>query len=173
MQLQEELRFELETQKLNFWCWASVSSGVRNYIASSTGTKITQCDVAKLVFPGAKDCTDTAVVDHPTDLIPPLRTVVDQLGWSLIVKMGTPPLTFDEIRSEIDLGHPIAGHILWLGGSGHYLVICGYRESDSGLRQLIISDPLFPDALVDFEDFCTNYQSEGTWDQAVVLERKS
>lgn len=167
-----ELRFELDTQQLHNWCWAAVAAGIHNYLANQS-PQLEQCKAAATLLPHANPCSptpDLTKVDVPQRLDLALGAAIHPLGWS-VKPVVHGPLTFEQVKEEIDNGRPIGACIVWEFGQGaHFNVICGYRESSTG-NQLFVSDPFFVDSQVDYEEFVTNYQGEGTWHQTILISK--
>ena len=40
----------------------------------------------------------------------------------------------------------------------------------NGDRQVLVSDPLFPDSIVDYDEFVSAYQSAGHWTGTILLQ---
>jgi hypothetical protein len=154
-------RFELETQEKREWCWASVSAGVHGYFSGQAG--VTQCEVARRLL-GKDCCNDPDSCDSPQRL----EAALEAIGTK--VQVHPSRLDFEHLKLEIDAGRPVCARIGWFDGGGHFVVLYGYRESKDGDRQVLVSDPLFPDSIVDYEEFVSAYQSAGHWAGTILLQ---
>ena len=155
-------RFELETQEKRQWCWAAVSAGIHGYFSGQAS--LTQCEVARRLL-GKDCCEDPDSCNSPQRL----QAALEAIGTKVEVHSGR--LDFQHLKLEIDAGRPVCVRIAWFDGGGHFAVLYGYRESKPGGRQVLVSDPLFPDSIVDYEEFVSAYQSAGQWTGTILLQR--
>jgi hypothetical protein len=69
--------------------------------------------------------------------------------------------------------------IRWWNGSGHFVVISGYRRTADGHDSVEISDPWHENVLIPFEEFSHSYRSEGrpngggTWSHTYPVRRRN
>jgi hypothetical protein len=154
-------RFELDTQQKRQWCWAAVSAGVHGYFSGQAA--LSQCDVAQRLL-GKNCCQDPDACDSPQRL----EAALEAIGAKVHVQPGR--LDFQHLKAEIDAGRPVCARIGWFDGGGHFVVLYGYRESKSGGRQVLVSDPLFPDSIVEYDEFVSAYQAGGHWTGSYLLQ---
>jgi hypothetical protein len=155
------LDVEIPQQALTEWCWAAVTVGIA---AAYRDTTETQCQVASRVC-NSLCCPDG---DNPDSCNLPL----EQLELAL-KNHGRPPSTDslhrqkDFVIAQINAGLPIAVFIDWgTGGSGHYLVIRGYRIMRDGAFDLHVCDPHIPSvaaAPLPFAHVLSYFHQQGTW----------
>jgi hypothetical protein len=183
-----KLNFKIEIQEQSEWCWAAVAASINKYF--DPASTLQQCDVANKVLP--KDypgqdlpdsdcpccchcCCEPEKCDKPAQLEVALQQV------HKFRKILLRPLTFEEIQREIDAGRPIGVAITWESGNspepnsrnpnppGHFVVLRGYRELTSGLRQVYVGDPLNPSSLVDVDEFTLAYYGDGVWTASYLV----
>jgi len=149
---------------LTEWCWAAVTVG----IAEAYGdTMEMQCDVASRV----KHCScclpdvDFDCCNKPAD---DLETPLDSHCGTVF----TCPMhrTSDFVKKRIKDGSPIAVRIDWGDGSGHFIVIRGYRVMPKPLGfELHVCDPDLPgmSTPMPFANVLSYYgQAKGFWERS-------
>jgi papain like cysteine protease AvrRpt2 len=158
--------FQIEKQREDLWCWAAVSASVDHYFFPAS--TFTQCKVAGKVLNRANCCADPDLCNDKATL----QDALDAVGRLRDTRIG--PLSFEDIRREIDAFLPIGVRIGWRGGGGHFVVISGYSESPSGAQLVDVADPLFPNSTMYYDDFVSAYQtgvtSGGEWTATFLLE---
>lgn len=85
----------------------------------------------------------------------------------------TKPLDFDAVRSEIDAGRPVCALIKWLDSQGqvtqrgHFIAINGYRVTPAQKEFVSITDPIYGESEVAFEQFASTHggyrDGRGVW----------
>src|SRR5689334_4339996 len=114
-----KLPLDVPVQALTLWCWAACAVGVADYFGVHSWT---QCQVASAVT--GRSCCPSGSGCNSREKLSDALHQVDHL-----LKLENRRLSFDEIRSEIDAGLPVAIRILWSADRrGHFLVIHGYTE---------------------------------------------
>ena len=174
---QKRLHFRIQMQEQSEWCWAAVAASVERYF--NPASTMQQCDVANKVLPKefpnerlpqsdcgccCQCCCDPDACNRPAELEIALRQVYK---WRNTLKR---PLTFDEIRREIDRGRPVGVGITWDSGGGHFVVVRGYRLLRSGERQVYVADPLNASGLVDIDEFTLAYYGDGAWTETDLVQ---
>src|SRR5689334_20453365 len=154
--------FDMRAQILREWCWAGVSGSIEHHY--DPATDLTECKIAAAEL-HLSCCDSRQQCNRVHRLDPPL----ERLG-RLRAKPIFRPISFDEVRQEIDAGRPIAVRVGWHDGGGHFLVIFGYHVTQSGLRQVILGDPFYGDSRTSYDLFCTSYQGSGTWTDTFLLK---
>jgi hypothetical protein len=122
------------------WCWAASGQMIMSFLA---GSNITQCQEASNYF-GNSSCCNSPTPDACVNGAWPQ---FDQYGFSFqrTAQQGTGgvPLTWDELRQEIDAGRPVAFSYHFLSGGGHMMVARGYQVM-SGKNYVMVNDPWPP-----------------------------
>jgi hypothetical protein len=151
--------FRIQTQQQDQWCWAAVSSSISSYYSASSTWS--QCEVASHVLqrrccgnPGRHNVA--ARLQHALGVVGRLKGIV----------RGS--LAFDDIRTELLRGNPIAARIEWRDGGGHFVIIRGCHER-SGVQFLSIADPFFPDSIQRYERFVRSYRGAGQWSDTFLV----
>jgi hypothetical protein len=147
--------FHMEPQQKDQWCWAAVTLSVERYY--SPRSQLTQCAIARGVL-GFSCCSNPDRCNHPAKL----QDALSGIG-RLIGEPTSGPMSFTHIRQRLDEGRPICLRIGWHGGGGHFVIICGYGLSRSGVELVDVEDPLFGPATVTYDEFISNYRSSGRW----------
>lgn len=123
----------LRGQEQSNWCWAASGQMVMNTL----GASVTQCDEVNRRY-GRTDCCNT-----------PTPSACNQTGWPEPDRYGftfrttsDAPLTWAQVKEEIHCGgRPFAFSWHWPGGTGHMMVVTGYK-TDMGTNYMYVSDPL-------------------------------
>jgi hypothetical protein len=123
-----------------------------------------QCQIANKVLKRKDCCAAPIPCNEPQVLAELLQTIG---AWRTTLNR---PLTFDEVRQEIDADRPLCVRIEWPSGGGHAVVIRGYRVLASGALQVYVADPLYPSSLVDFDEFTFSYYGDGEWVETELLQ---
>ena len=135
LQLNEQILNIREIRQLaNNWCWAA--SG--EMVLSHYNQAVRQC----------KQVSDRLGNDRCCDLV--INQECDQTGWPdfqrynlRFQKTSKQALTWDQIKTEIACKrNPIAFSWAWAGGgTGHMMVIKGFRSVD-GVNWVLVNDPM-------------------------------
>ena len=150
--------FEMQHQERTLWCWAAVAVSVHNFLDEGNET---QADLAGKVLGG--DCTQSNACDTGADLGLALKVVGN---WK---ETRNTPLTFESIKQWIDAGLPICVKITWYDGSGHAIVIDGYREW--GQTQLVhAQDPLYGPSWQLYDELVQDYPPGGSWQGTYLIK---
>jgi hypothetical protein len=150
------------------WCWSAVSVSVDHYF--SPESEWTQCKVAKAVQHNSDCCSEPNDCNEGAALSTALHTV------KRFKKLQNGPLEFEQIKDEIDGGHPVCCRIAWRAGGAHFVILWGYRELNSGVQQVEVADPFFADSIVSYDQFVTAYGSidqpgGGEWTHTYLTQR--
>jgi Papain-like cysteine protease AvrRpt2 len=151
----KQLAFDMQTQTQSNWCWAATATSVSHfYWFLSTWT---QCLVANGEL-GRSDCCNSSV---PSACNVPwyLDRVLTRTNNFVSI---TGPVTFQQVRDEIDAGRLVGARIGWSGGGGHFMVIYGYSLV-VGTEYFDIDDPIYGKSHLTVSDYSSNYQGSGTW----------
>ena len=98
-----------------------------------------------------------------------LEAALEAIGTKVQVHPGRLDFKHAETLRSMRAGRSVSGSA-WFDGGGHFAVLYGYRESKHGDRQVLVSDPLFPDSIVDYDEFVSAYQSAGHWTGTILLQ---
>jgi hypothetical protein len=147
-------------QQTNVWCWAAASEMVLRYY----GRSYSQCDILStwLAYP----CCSPFGIDPLCQVAAPdMYTIRDTIAYfGGPTSSVTGPLTFAQIRSEIDAGRPII--LGYLGSfAGHVVVIYGYEETSA---QVLIHDPYYGTFQVPYAATFT-YSGQLVWSTSIVF----
>jgi hypothetical protein len=151
----KQLDFNMEAQTQSNWCWAATATSVSHFYWFLSNW--TQCLVANAEL-NLKGCCKSPVpgaCNVPWFLD---RALTQTKNFVSI----TGPITFQQVRTEIDAGRPVGARIGWSGGGGHFMVIYGY-SSIAGTDYLDIDDPIYGKSHLTVADFSSNYQGSGSW----------
>ena len=146
-------RYPLDEQQGDKLCWAAVALSVDKYF--DPGSSNTQCSVAGAVL-GRGCCPDPEVGCNEVEFLEKALDKVNRLAsWPT-----AGPLSFTEIKDSINQRIPICVRIEWRGGGeGHFVVICGYRETKEHRQFVEVLDPWFPNSIVSYHEFVETYQN--------------
>ena len=134
------LNFTIEQQQYTEWCWAAVAAAVCRCYGDSTPTR--QCEVANLVlrlpFDNCSECNcewdQSALCNQPRNLASVLDRVQHDRGNPID---GISSLGFDEVREEINTGHPVVVRISLdePAAGGHAIAIYRYADDHAVARR--------------------------------------
>ena len=159
--------FQMKKQIEDQWCWAAVSMSVDHYFSPSS--TLSQCLIAREVLRPRACCADPDACNTPARL----RDALQAIRRPFEVRRG--PLSFDEVRTQIDAQLPVCVRIGWSRGGGHFVVISGYHVSPSGAKFVKVEDPLFPSSIVPYDVLVFSYQNAqdraggGQWTTTFLL----
>lgn len=112
------------------WCWAVVAQGVSRFFHPST---ITQCQIAKIVFPKKKCCKTSTDCNIPTGLSVALNATRNFFGYL----EGNIP--FVEVTTEIRHKRPLGCRKTT--NDGHYVVISATLKNGTTSKVRVV-DPV-------------------------------
>ena len=150
------LNFMMQHQEQTEWCWAATSASVLDFYNPQARAR--QCGIVNAEKGLDVCCRDGSneVCDQPNVLDNPLSRV------GLLDHKQTGPAAYDVIRHEIDAGRPLAWHIHWSGGGGHFAVIEGYQRD--GAQWVSVEDPWYGSSDVAVSTLTqAAYQGNGLW----------
>jgi hypothetical protein len=150
-----QLTFNMQHQTQSNWCWAAASTSVSHYYWWFSHW--TQCKVCNAELNRNDACNSPvpAACNVPWYLDRALTRTKNYVSI-------TGPVTFAQIRAEIDAGRPLGARVGWSGGGGHFVVIYGYATF-FGAQYIDIDDPIYGKSHLRLSDFSSNYQGSGTW----------
>lgn len=152
------LNFTLYFQQHLNWCWAADSISVQRFY--EPGATLTQCALVNQTLGRANCCNFTTPWDPCNscwNMPDPLTRVGHYFG------MVARPVTFDELKQEIDGGHPLVVRVAWWLGGAHFINCTGYYETVTG-NYMLLKDPTLGVSLVPYALFPKMYWgSLGTW----------
>lgn len=155
--LSNPLLFTMFHQEQFNWCWAAVALSVARYY-NTTPIWGWQCQIASagLGFVCSPAGQNANNCDVPWYL--------DQaLGVTNNFKTSAPgAASIPQIQVEIDGGQPLGVRIGWSDGGGHFCCVTGYFYV-AGAIWVHIEDPCYKQSSLPYSDFCSKYQSYGTW----------
>jgi hypothetical protein len=157
--------FIMQEQVVDQWCWAAVAASLNNYIAPNP--PLEQCEVVKRVLKVQGDCCrNPENFNEQGSLTKALDVLHRQAGEPVLG-----PVTFSQIRQNIDGGWPIPVRIVWDShpGIAHSVVISGYTVSRSGAPLVQVDDPFFGKSIVDYDTFVSSYRGSGRWERTYKL----
>jgi hypothetical protein len=157
------LPFCMQPQLQDKWCWAaSAASAACFYNSASTWT---QCALADAELPGPDTCCQdgsTPECDQEWTLQDALTRTGHFASYSNVIP------TRAQIRSEILNGRPLGARTQWDDGSGHFVMIVGYRCDAAG--HLDLRDSLYGSWDLPVAEFSTSYLGEGLWTHTYYTE---
>ncbi|MBK5290397.1 MAG: C39 family peptidase [Acidobacteriia bacterium] len=160
------LDFELQQQERSNWCWAAVTVSVLRFFSPESQTR--QCGIAHDEL-DLRCCEDAErKCNQVRSLQPPLASIGRLRG-----EKRAEPLSFDEIRQEIDNGVPVCARIAWRSGGGHFVVISGYDILPKMGEVVIVDDPQAGRSRLTYEGFLSRYKRIGEWTHTYHLTRRA
>jgi hypothetical protein len=173
-----DLIFQMEKQKNTNWCWAAVSVSVAGFYNDQNWT---QCKVVNEVLNaivGGADCCASSGSPTPCNSGAPESC---NIQWDLldalkkVAHLARPPrgpLSFEEIRTQIQNQRPVACRISGTDQPSHFIIIFGYAQTASGQRWLTVADPGYSASekiTILYNDLLTNYDSR-RWEASYLTK---
>jgi hypothetical protein len=170
-----QIPFVQDHQKGKNLCWIALAVCVKNHFGGST---LQQCELAKalLNIRGAC-CTQADKVPKRCDKPGQLEVALDEVSHLAVGTAANPnpkgggPMTFAEIKAQIDKRLPVCIFIKWVGQTfGHFSLISGYDES-SGKEYVYVNDPLYGSGPQPYARVVSNYHMDhGSWQYTYRLK---
>ncbi len=146
---------DVQKQERTEWCWAAVSVSINAFFRPASTD--TQCELAGSVL-NLPCCSGdapspSAACNTPHDI----HTVLGRLHL-LAADPIVKPLTFLQVKNEIDHGRPVCILIKWLGKDGkpgdrgHFIAIKGYRITPAQKQFVSIGDPFYGPSEVNYAE---------------------
>ncbi|MCX6624929.1 MAG: C39 family peptidase [Acidobacteria bacterium] len=170
----------MQRQEKSEWCWAAVSVSVDRFFRPNS--RHTQCDIAGAAL--GRSCCDGAR-PAPSDscntphALHPVLGRFHLLAADPIVK----PLTFNQVRTEIDAGRPVCVLIKWLDNNGqvtdrgHFIALDGYRVTPAQKMFVSITDPMYGSSETSFDQFVDRKggyrDGRGVWFASFLVANKA
>lgn len=149
------LDFDMEMQTQSNWCWAATSVSVSKFYWKFSGWD--QCEVANAEL-GLSNCCDSPV---PSACNVPWYLDRALTRTNNFVSIDG-PVSYEDVRSQLQSGRVVGARVGWSGGGGHFMVIYGCSIS-AGIQFFDIDDPIYGKSSVAVSTFQSSYQGSGTW----------
>lgn len=149
---QNAVALVMQQQNQTQWCWAAVTASVATFYRNQGWT---QCRVANQLLGQTTCCVSgsSSACNEPWYLDQALNRVGDLNNYVAVA------LSWNQIQSEIDGGHPIGVRIGWAGGGGHFVALSGYTNGG----YVEVQDPWFGPSPQLYTTFRSSYQGSGVW----------
>lgn len=159
--------FQVQSQEMDNWCWAAVTSSVVEYLDPRQAGAWTQCAVASAelaksccVTPRPDPCDQTNTLDGPLNRVGHLRQSVIS-GY----------IGARAIATELDADLPVPIRVQWPSRGGHFLSIRGIKKVGD-VTSLHLTDPIFGFSTIDGNLLVHGgYQNNGSWSHTYVVTR--
>jgi hypothetical protein len=166
-----QIDFVQEDQEGYELCWIAVAVSVKRHFESTSNMQ--QCGLAQaLLVVNGPCCNNSGGVRKKCDKPGQLEFALAHPSVNHLVAdtaavpnpIGKGPMTFADIKGQIDDNLPVCIYIDWSGGGiGHFSVISGYYESAGG-KYLYVNDPLYGSGPQPYNRVVSNYNlNGGTW----------
>jgi hypothetical protein len=173
-----QIAFDQQEQQGYEMCWIAVAVSVDHHFDEDSTLR--QCGLAKrLLHIAGSCCTRSGEVrsecDRPGRLEEALQhELVDHLAPGTSANpnpMGGGPMTFADVKEQIDNNLPVCIYIEWDGTEvGHFSVISGYHVS-GGTKYLYVNDPLYGSGSQPYNRVVSNYFLDGgSWQFSYLLK---
>jgi hypothetical protein len=121
----------LYAQQTSRWCWAAGGEMIMTFLEKP----VWQCAQANSRF-GRNDCC----APTPGACVKGGWPEYNQWGFTVSSTTWGTPLTWAQLKSQINNNKPVGFSWGWTGGGGHYMVAKGYT-SIGGVNQVVVNDP--------------------------------
>jgi|SRR5580765_1053211 hypothetical protein len=177
--MSKKLNLTIEPQKCSEWCWAAVTTAIGR-VFEDDQCPAEQCAlVNEVVVEAGKDCcTECNCQKDPFDPCNKpknLAVALNHCHFDRDGPAGISSLSFEDVKGEIDDGHPIAVSIKVVNDAAaisHAVVIFGY--SDDG--KVNVADPMQAGSQlsVSLAELVAGKSSQldGTWEAAFRTKRR-
>ena len=184
------MRFNLQMQQQDKWCWAAVTASFLNHL--NPAGRWNQCQVVKTVLGKAASADASAPAQAPAvdccqdggdaacNRTYKLSQALQEMG--LLDAFENRALTLTELRRRISEGVPLAIRIGWrdengkLSNRGHFITITAVGPEDPRGEEFTwirVADPIDKVAsYVPYETLKNNYKGEGKWTHSYMISRK-
>jgi hypothetical protein len=165
------LKFRIEHQTRDQWCWAAVASSICGFYQDDA---VTQCGLAnQFVFSG-EDCCQPGASDNCN--IPfALDVVLNHFGHLVQPPQGV--VAFEDLDHEItQKKQPVALRIIFSDMTAHFVVVVGCAIDNSGTQVLKIADPSKAGAnmtSIEYSALQNDYRPGATWDQTYFTAKEA
>ncbi len=149
------LALQMQAQTQTNWCWAAVTASICRFFKPTTAW--TQCNIAATCLNGLPCCTSPDPCNSPQPLTPALKST------GRLAAHGAGNIAYAAVINEINAGRPVACHITWPDGNGHFITVIGYNQG-TGYVDIRDPDPTAPPSItMPYTAFTSNYGA-GRWD---------
>jgi hypothetical protein len=152
----------MQTQKVEFWCWAAVASSVSRHYAPAS--QFTQCLIANAVLGAGSCCLNE---NSPAcNRMSTLEGALMRTGNLAPNGVKNGPATPDQLRAQIRDAVPrrvVGCGIRWADMRGHFVVIHGFSIDSNGVFWLAIADPRYGPSEYTYDAFVNRYRETGKW----------
>ncbi|HUC82967.1 MAG TPA: papain-like cysteine protease family protein [Flavisolibacter sp.] len=149
------LAFNIQAQDGDYWCWAAVSASVSHFYNSRSTWN--QCKVAGTAL-RRNDCCPNPRKGQ-CDKIYYLDEALKITG-NLASPIIEDPLSFDNLKAQINAKKVVGARIRWQGGQGHFVVLHGYQIENAD-NFVFVADPLYGKKMYPLRTLLSNYQMVG------------
>lgn len=161
----KELSLEFHPQHTHVWCWAACVAMVADYLQRFT---VADCQVLSEyeILKGAKGfcCIDMQLCTRAGE-DEEMAAIFDRI-FKLHGRFEKRPLSFSEVKAEIDAGRPIIAALDLEEDKGHVVVVSGYLPN----RQLIITDPQEGVYCIPYNATLRKDKDFGQWSKTFVFD---
>lgn len=160
------LGVKVPDQDQDQWCWCAITVGVSCFF--DTNFSLSQCETAAEVLHQADACSRPG--DDDINRMFALNEALDTFNH--LAQIKDEPLSFEQVRQQIDAGRPVGVRIRFVdySGSAHFTVIRGYLTDP--VPMLVIDDPnpLYGESTWSFAEFAESYKGSGVWRQSFLTK---
>lgn len=167
------LKFQIEQQAKDQWCWAAVAASICGFYQDDPVT--TQCGLAnQFLFPGEDCCQPGA--SNSCDIPFAIDIVLNQLGHLARSQSGF--VEFEDLDHEITVSQqPVVVRIMFSDMiTAHFVVVIGSALDDSGTQVLKVADPSGATGnltSIAYSALKNDYRPGATWDQTYFTAKKA
>jgi hypothetical protein len=108
-------------------------------------------------------CPENMACDHAAFLEDALAVV------GHLREAGEGVLSFDDVRRQLQKGLPVGVRIGWFGGGGHFVMIVGYRVSETGQAMVRVADPKYTGGRISYDALVHAYEDQGEWTHTYLV----
>jgi hypothetical protein len=148
------LRFTMQRQEQDNWCWAATSVSIAKFYDPSSNW--TQCAMANGQL-GRNDCCG-AGASGPCNVYGFLDGSLQRAGHLDHVTGGT--TSYGGVLEEMLARRPLGIRVAWSGGGAHFVAATGVEEGD----MVVVSDcGSGTTSVVAYDTLRTAYSGSGSW----------
>jgi hypothetical protein len=159
----KELPITPHRQNTEVWCWGAAIAMVVDYIQVFP---VEDCQVLAeydMRLGGMGLCCAGQATCQRTGQGTEMATILGDI-FGVHGEYKQTPVAYSDIVSEIDQGRPLIAGLRQPNGSGHVVVISGYRAQG----EVVVLDPMFGKAVVPYVALRENWQY-GRWTETFVI----
>ena len=159
----KELEINFHRQNTRVWCWAATIAMIVEYV---TGEPMEDCKVLNRYDQNLGGLGNCCLGDLKCVRAGNIQQMGHILGnlFNINGRYITGPPTLFELKGSIDSNRPLIAHLRNLRGSGHVVVVSGYKN----FNKVIVLDPINGRHVVNYNELISSF-TYGFWTGSILI----